>query len=230
MPKGMAESKWLGATSPHGMLNSLRTASPRKLRLFACACCRHLWKMIPDKRSRRAIEAAELWADGLLSAAELRPIQVAARAAQDEYTTARGYSLLDPTGFALCAATEVVLPNKAWAWTIANHMRKSVWAAHGCKRDAMVKAEQVQVHLLRDIFGNPFRSVKLDPESLRRNDGITVKLAQEIYEKRAFNRLRKLADALEKAGCTNAEILNHCRGPGPHVRGCWVVDLLMGKE
>jgi len=55
-------------------------------------------------------------------------------------------------------------------------------------------------------------------------------LAQSIYQERAFDRLPILADALEDSGCTNPDILNHCRQPGEHVRGCWVVDLLLGKE
>jgi hypothetical protein len=59
---------------------------------------------------------------------------------------------------------------------------------------------------------------------------MVVRLAQGIYEDRAFDRLPVLADALEEAGCDNAEILSHCRGPGPHVRGCWAVDLSLGKE
>jgi hypothetical protein len=62
------------------------------------------------------------------------------------------------------------------------------------------------------------------------NDGIVPKLAQAIYDDRVFDRLPILADALEEAGCTNADILNHCRRPGEHVRGCWVVDLLLGKS
>jgi hypothetical protein len=57
-----------------------------------------------------------------------------------------------------------------------------------------------------------------------------VRLAEQIYKERAFNRLPTLADALEESGCQEADLLAHCRGPGPHVRGCWVVDLLLGKE
>jgi hypothetical protein len=82
-------------------------------------------------------------------------------------------------------------------------------------------------HLLQDIFGNPFRPVTADPEWLT---ATAVALAQTIYAERAFDRLPILADALEDAGCDNADILAHCRGDGPHVRGCWVVDLILGKE
>ncbi len=75
-----------------------------------------------------------------------------------------------------------------------------------------------------------FRPINLKPAWLTWNGGIIAKLAQSIYDERAFDRLPVLADALEEAGCTNADMLSHCRGPGPHVRGCWVVDLLLGKE
>jgi hypothetical protein len=72
--------------------------------------------------------------------------------------------------------------------------------------------------------------VTIPPSSLVWNDGTVVKLAQGIYDDRAFDRLPVLADALEEAGCDNAEILSHLRGSGPHVRGCWAVDLLTGRS
>jgi hypothetical protein len=85
--------------------------------------------------------------------------------------------------------------------------------------------------MLRCIFGAiPFRPVALDPAYLTRDGGTIPRLAQAIYDDRAFDRLPILADALEEAGCTNADILDHCRQPGPHVLGCWVVDLLLGKR
>jgi hypothetical protein len=91
--------------------------------------------------------------------------------------------------------------------------------------------EQRQAGLLRDVFGPlPFRPLSTDSQWLTWNDSTVIKLAQAIYEERAFDRLPILADALEEAGCSNPDILAHCRGPGPHVRGCWVVDLLLGKE
>jgi hypothetical protein len=93
-----------------------------------------------------------------------------------------------------------------------------------------------QASLYRCIFGNPFRPVSLDPAILAWNDAVVVRLAQAAYKERQLPagtldncRLAVLADALEEAGCTDAEALSHLRGPGPHVRGCWVVDLLFGK-
>ena len=87
----------------------------------------------------------------------------------------------------------------------------------------------VQARLLRDLFGDPFRPVPVDPGWAAWNSATIPKLAQAIYEERRFADLPILADALEDAGCTNQDILSHCRGPGPHVRGCWAVDLVLGK-
>ena len=83
---------------------------------------------------------------------------------------------------------------------------------------------------MRDIFGNPFRSASVNPLWLTWNDGTIPNLARALYDDRAFDRLPILGDALEDAGCVNADILAHCRSGGEHVRGCWVVDLLLGKE
>jgi len=82
-------------------------------------------------------------------------------------------------------------------------------------------------HLIRDIFGNPFRPTAFDP---RWRAVEVLKLGRAIYADRAFDRLPVLADALMDAGCSDEEVLSHCRGDGPHVRGCWVVDLVLGKE
>jgi hypothetical protein len=90
-------------------------------------------------------------------------------------------------------------------------------------RDAAVR----EADLIRCFFGNPFRPVTLD-SSLRTST--VTQLVQAIYEERAFDRMPILADALEDAGCSNQDILSHCRGREEHVRGCWVVDLLLGKE
>ena len=80
--------------------------------------------------------------------------------------------------------------------------------------------------IVRDVFRNPFRPVAVDPAWLTSD---VVALAGGVYAERAFDRLPILADALQDAGCDHAGVLDHCRSEGPHVRGCWVVDLLLGK-
>jgi len=81
-----------------------------------------------------------------------------------------------------------------------------------------------------EISSATLRHVRLDLSWLAWNDGAIPKIAQVIYDNRAFDHLPLLADALEDAGCDDADILSHCRTPGEHVRGCWVVDLLLGKS
>ena len=75
----------------------------------------------------------------------------------------------------------------------------------------------------------PLNSTAVDRAWLTWRDGTVAKLAQTIYDDRRFDLLPILADALQEAGCADSEILQHCHAPGPHVRGCWVVDLLLGK-
>jgi hypothetical protein len=95
---------------------------------------------------------------------------------------------------------------------------------------------EAQCHLLRDIFGNPFRPASLAPSVLTWNDATVVRLARAAYDERHMpegtldnGRLAVLADALEEAGCQDQDILGHCRSGGEHVRGWWPVDLCLGK-
>jgi hypothetical protein len=91
-----------------------------------------------------------------------------------------------------------------------------------------LRAEKLwQADRLRELVGNPLRLATITSAWLTAN---VVSIAQAIYAERAFERMPILADALEDAGCTNADILEHCRGGGEHVRGCWVVDLVLGKS
>ena len=99
-----------------------------------------------------------------------------------------------------------------------------------CETVAAARAvveEASQCDLLRETFGNPFRPATVDPE-WRTSD--VLALGRGIYEDRAFERMPILADALMDAGCADEQVLAHCRSEGPHVRGCWVVDLVLGKE
>src|SRR5262249_52160199 len=106
------------------------------------------------------------------------------------------------------------------AWSAAADTCRDVAEEH----ELIKPAEQHAI--LLDLFGNPFRPVVLDP--VWRTQTMT-QIATTIYDERAFDHLPILADALEEAGCADAALLGHLRGPGPHVRGCWVVDQLLGK-
>jgi len=129
-----------------------------------------------------------------------------------------------PPEFQNRAASQIV-----WYLTTARY--RQIMAASGERPGTISEFRKLEegpyVHLLRCIAGNPFRPVAFDPNW--RTETV-VSLASAIYAERAFDRLPILADALEEAGCDHADILSHCRGPGPHARGCWVVDLVLGKE
>ena len=116
-----------------------------------------------------------------------------------------------------------------------------VWGSVWVSRNQDATMEQIQAQarrqndadlavLLFDIFGNPFRPVAVDPGWLIWHDGLLVSMARRMYDSRDFADMPILADALEEAGCTNPAVLSHCRGSETHVRGCWVVDILLGKE
>ena len=94
-------------------------------------------------------------------------------------------------------------------------------------RQAYERELKSQTALLRDIFGNPFRPVAFSPEW---RTSTAVALAQQMYDSRDFALMPILGDALEDAGCDSGDILAHCRGAELHVRGCWIVDLVLGKE
>jgi hypothetical protein len=228
----MTEQEWLACTDPQKMLEFLRgKASDRKLRLFAVACCRRIWPLMTDERSRRAVEVAERLADDMASQIELDLARKEARAAIPTLHPSIDASGGDRTSRE--AILRIVVTRAAWSAVrvpvSSLHVAlRTAWVAE--QRDPAWHGEPWLSNLLRELVGNPFRPVFLDPAWLAWNDGTVRRLAQCIYEERAFDRLPILADALEEAGCADADILSHCRGPGPHVRGCWAVDAILGKE
>lgn len=117
--------------------------------------------------------------------------------------------------------------NDAAAWVAQTAAQPAAWIDRKWDSTILTAERMAIAKLIRDIFGNPFRPVAADPSWLLPK---MVGLAQGIYGERAFDRMPILADALEKAGCADADILGHCRRPDEHVRGCWVVDLLLGKK
>jgi hypothetical protein len=214
----MTEAEWRACIDPRPMLGFLRDkASDRQPRLFACAYGRAVRDTL-HLGPVAVVAVAERYADGLANAEDLA-------------SQRRG----------------VYFPDEFRTWVVAPSAYEGAWQAVDWLTSALtlmprdpdalsqfpILAGEIvkrSVHFLRDIFDNPFRPVTIDPAWLTWRDGTFPKLAQAIYDEHAFDRLLILADALEDAGCDNADILAHCRGPGPHVRGCWVIDLLLGKE
>jgi hypothetical protein len=183
------------------------------MRLFAVACCRRVWDRMPAEECRQAVEVAERHADGLADDFALREAESAVRDLEDSRTW-RGRALA-----ALWMAYWAADPS---AWSAAQWIPTD--------EDIRALRDPVgQAALLREVFGNPFRPARLESAWLAWQDGLIPRLAQAIYEERAFDRLPVLGDALEEAGCADESILAHCRGEDQHVRGCWVVDAVLAR-
>lgn len=217
----MTEAEWLACDDPIAMLDAVwRNVSARKLRHFAVACCRDLWPLLTDERSRAAVEIAERYAEGLVGREELGRARDHAREAHRRFNAfdqlrswrAAG-AVQDATrdnarSAALNAAAE---SSRAMNPSDMNHFDE----------DAMRR----RATFLRCIIGNPFRPQAWDSTWLMPS---VVALAKAIYDGRSYDRLPELADALQEVGCEDAAILAHCREAGEHARGCWVVDAVLG--
>jgi hypothetical protein len=220
----MTESEWHVCTDPLPMLEFVKVrVSDRKLRLFAAACCRQGWLRLTNPYLRLAVETAEQYADNQVGQEELSKARAAA------------WSVNQMHQEQAMAASRATVQESAWAAAreAQQEMIQQIWNTIRGWATALVEKEAFQrglSALLRCILGDPFRPLTADPHWLAWNDATIAKIAHVIYDERAFDHLPLLADALEEAGCTNADLLNHCRQPGEHVRGCWVVDLLLGKE
>jgi hypothetical protein len=244
----MTEDRWLKGYDPGPMLHQVRQrVSDRKLRLFLAGCCRRVWRLMPDGRCRAAVEQAEEFADGSATGEELA---AAFRAAEAAHQVAR--RRLDWHGTAYTRAD--VTPQRNAALVAANAAAAAALTAHPmAPREAYsvclgagsaastdagalnhVGEHEEQCRLLRDVLGNPFRPVALHPARVTAD---VLSLVRAAYEERFLPsgalepvRLALLADALEEAGCDNADLLSHLRSEGPHVRGCWALDLVLGKS
>jgi hypothetical protein len=222
----MTEQEWLTCTDPAKMLDFLRTrSSNRKARLFAVACCRQGWHWLTNSYLRLAVEAAESYADGRITEDDLTKARAAAwsvSANRGTHATAAARAAVRESSWAAAREVQREMIHQVW--------KKPSWLMAPEEKEEKNTDHRQQCDLIRCIFGNPFRIASVNPNWLVWNGGVIPKLTQAIYDDRAFDHLPILADALEEAGCTNADILNHCRQPGEHVRGCWVVDLLLGKS
>jgi hypothetical protein len=242
----MTEQEWLTtgdwlALWFHSDEIGLRTE--RKTHLFAVAACRRIGRYLTDPRSLRSLEVCERFADGAAGEDELeeacsraqeasyerRPAAPGA-AATAAFWLCSGYKIgraveavPDVYGYEAAIAAGVLSPDP-----IPQEGPQAIWQ-HPTFRSGVAVGDRIQADFLREVIGNPFRQVTLDPAWLSWNGGTVQRIAQAIYDERSFERMPIMADALEDAGCDNADILAHCRSGGEHVRGCWVVDLLLGK-
>jgi hypothetical protein len=223
----MTEDDWNYSTEPQEMLEALRAsgrATERRLRLFACACVRRFWDEL-DETKRRAVHAVERYADGLLSQDDVSAAYEAFLPDLARTTSASG------RGFFAGAAVSYLFAD-ARVDPVAYAMDLSPWAAGADESYAV--AHTTQASYLRCIIGPAlFRPLPpVAPAVLVWNGGMVGRLAAGVYEARDFTqgRLGVLADAAEEAGLDDADVLAHLRSPGPHVRGCHVIDLLLGRE
>ena len=272
----MTEAKWLAWPDPYDMLEQclICELTDRKLRLFACACCRKVWHRLEADCLRAAIQIAEMFADAQLNAAALRDARSRAVAYLDAYMH-QYWPDAFPGGDELTVsemdASELQAQEVRWAVRHAaeavvaatagdgedgssylHHAENAIFLASSVAGNAIAEAayrsgrtypstnaysrdvyvgehaERLsQANLLRDIFGNPFHKVSVNSNWLVPT---VLELARTIYDNRAFDSMPILGDALEETGCDNQSILSHCRSGNEHVRGCWVVDTLLGKS
>lgn len=232
----MNEAEWLACADPMPMLERLRgSASDRKLKLFAVACCRRIDLLVVEDESRSAIDLCEVASDHEVpeqqrmlaywrshgpvvefAARQERVLSEAAAAAERciEGGLEAGEILANVTTVAKRAANAETLARREGGYV-------------GLSADGLEPLEW-QARLVRCLFGPlGFRQLGLDPSWLTSD---VLALSQCIYDERTFDQLPILADALTDAGCGDEDILNHLRSDGPHVRGCWVIDLLLGKS
>jgi hypothetical protein len=191
--------------------------SLRKLRLFLCACCRRQWEHL-RKEARKSLEAGEAFADGVITAEAL------AAARGPRYGGVRADN----------CASYAAESNRVFRRKFRGGLYSAVWSAswpdwvYGDKPECQAAERAAQAESLRDVVGNPFRTVKFDKQW--RTD-TAVPLAKQMYDAREFSAMPILADALQDAGCDSEEVLNHCRdASAAHVRGCWVADLVLGRK
>jgi hypothetical protein len=238
----MTEEEWLACEDPQAMLGFLGgRASDRKLRLFGCGCIRRVLHLLAAEAAcRRTVEFAERFADGLATRRDLHgrawgppgeAFSVVLWKAPEAAQSAAEFGAVRVK----LAAVGDSRPGDAAA-TLRLFLAAELMSPEELARaEAAYEDERLaQARLARDVFGNPFRPVTIMPALL---SPTVTGLAAVAYEQRALPsghldpaRLAVLADALEDAGCADPDLLGHLRSPGPHVRGCWALDLILCKE
>jgi hypothetical protein len=224
----MTEAEWLASTDLAALLTE-RTArlgkDKRRLRLFSIACCRQLGRWVHNERLWKCLDASERYADGKLKDAGL-----------DHWTAEanKSWTATEQSPQRIRNKPAVIRCHHAIAYTCLADRYGAYGRAAGIILGASKEfgkpfVEEMRTlfpRLFRDIFRNPYRRVRFDPGW---RTAAVVGLAEAMYASREFDGMPVLADALEEAGCVEADVLAHCREAGPHARGCWVVDLARGQ-
>jgi hypothetical protein len=221
----MTEPGWLSGDDPRRLMRQVWDrchGEDRKLRLFAVACCRRIAPLIPDGPCQAALEASARYAEGAATQDEL------ARASEAAWNDpGRGGPGPDTPGVSALAESAALLasalPGYAGIIHTPDAVRRVVAAAGG----DVAEEARAQCALLRDVFGDLPDRPALRPDWLAWEGGTVRMIARAIYDEERFGDLPVLGDALENAGCEEARLLAHCREPGLHARGCWLLDLVL---
>jgi hypothetical protein len=243
----MTEREWLTDHHPSGLIQILTLgegihASLRKKRLYCLACSRPLATHNPDWSRGALIEPLERAAEDGKAWIEFRS-SLKDDSERDFLMPGSVVGYYEATGAYQCHEDELLreicssTPDLARVGVVSIVGRKTYEPAprffcRGREEERLISNQfeddlQNQCELLRDIFGNPFRPVFFDSEW---RTSSVVSLAKSMYDSRDFSLMPIFGDALQDAGCEHSDILAHCRGGGPHVRGCWVIDQVLDKD
>lgn len=231
----MDAAAWQTCTKPESMLRWLQESgqlTERKTRLFGCACMRRVWHLLADEAAHGLLLMVESYAEDKLSLEELERAGEAMLAPhmQGLHNSLAGEALLPLVLKAFMCAGLAQDGGQGIVVTAARIVATSTNSPSAANQ-AMVLERAAQATLLRDMFV-PFRKKTLAPSVLAWHDGTVVNMARTMYEERDFSveRMAGLAEALKEAGCTDEEVLAHCRAGNGHFLGCWVFDLILGKS
>jgi hypothetical protein len=220
----MTEQEWLTCAEPGAMLDFLEgKISDRQYRLFVVACCKRVWHLL-DEITRHAVHMTERYALGQVNFVEVivAAAQVSGPAVALNLACVPAAESTDSTYSTAAAQTAGFV---ALTVSVSHGRGENLPPGEDIRPDP---AEQAwQCHLIRDLFGNPFRPVVIDPAWVADRNGAVVIMARGIQASGCFEDLPILADALEEVGCSDEAMLTHCRQGGEHVRGCWVVDAIV---
>lgn len=216
----MTETDWLLATDPAHLLDMIsEPPTDRKTRLWLCACSERALVGSSVEELHAAIPVVELFTDNAATSEEL----LEARRTIELWMIEMCKSL-NLRADALGMALQEEMVGLEQAGMQAKRILEG-WQMNVPELD-LLNESRAQCDLLREIFGNPVLPVAVDPDWLTQT---VVSVARQMYESRDFSTMPILADALQDAGCENVAVLAHCRQPGVHVRGCWVIDMILQR-